>query len=151
MKTTVFALALFFFSLPGLGAQTLVGWWDHSGKDVQGNPSTLVSVEYGLAKDGAVSPNTSATSIEARTTVKLEGDWKAAIGPKIAHLPAATQASILAAYRADDLAFLMAGLTGSTYRVWARVSDSNGRWSRWTASVGTFLMNPAQPAKVEVK
>lgn len=148
-------LLLLFLLAPALQAQTaapvLIASWSHTGLDVQGNPEVLRAVEYAMVREGAVGPNTELKNIEARTIIFLTGDWKAEVAPKIVNRPAAEQKAILESYRADDIGFLMAGLQGSTYRVWCRVSDASGNWSRWAASIGTLNLAPAAPMKVEAK
>lgn len=146
----LFFSVLPFIFCPLLEAQTLIAWWSHDGKDIQGNPDPVAQVEYAIAKEGS-NLNTAPSAIEARFTLTLAGDWYSAILPKIQQFPAATQSEILLATRADDVSILMSGRTGSLYRIWVRVADASGNWSRWTASRGTINLSPAAAKTVEIK
>jgi hypothetical protein len=146
----LFLSALLLFVCTSLQAQTLIVWWSHNGKDIQGNTDTLAQAEYAIAAEGS-NINTTPSQIESRFTLTLTGDWYAAILPKIQQFPAATQSEILLATRADDVSILMSGRTGKLYRVWVRVADASGNWSRWTASRGTIDLSPAGASKVEIR
>jgi hypothetical protein len=145
-----FLTGLLLFVCTSLQAQTLIAWWSHTGKDVQGNPDPVAQVEYAIAAEGS-NVNTTPAQIESRFTIPMAGDWYAAILPKIQQFPAATQSEILLATRADDVAILMSGRTGKLYRIWVRVADAAGNWSRWTASRGTIDLSPAGASKVEIR
>lgn len=118
---TTLLLLLTFFAAPPVHYVS----WTHTGLDIQGQPESLISVQYAISFDGQ-GPDTPIDS------------WTRAIGPTPAGQPYSPRHDIT-----DHVNNLQTGLK---YRIHARVQDAAGNWSTWTTSTNTLdLIEPTAP------
>jgi hypothetical protein len=126
--------------------------WQHSSRDILGNPEVIAEVEYALTVDEE-NANAGKKSILRRKRMPIGCDWRRKLRDH--GVPVDTMRQLERHYRADIVRhdLLAPPLATGEYRIWVRVSDPSGNWSTWGRSKSSYLfvdtIPPEPPTEIE--